>query len=97
MLTDWIYTDYPESVRDCDQRDYNPAKPRVKDILWNHYDWFVEMDELGKPVRQFSTMSREHSYAIPVILATMPSSVLTAVMKIFYSVNATPDSVINAV
>lgn len=48
MLTETIYTDYPFNVRDCDQRDYNPDKPRVKDILWNHYDWFVEMDKLGK-------------------------------------------------
>lgn len=48
MLCDSIYTDYPENVRDCDQRDYNPNKPRVKDIIWNHYDWFLKMDELGK-------------------------------------------------
>lgn len=31
-----------------DDRNYDPNKPRIKDILWNNYDWLVEMEKQGK-------------------------------------------------
>ena len=27
---------------------YNPNKPRIKDIIWNNYDWLESLDETGK-------------------------------------------------
>ena len=27
---------------------YDPNKPRIKDIIWNNYDWLVELDESHK-------------------------------------------------
>ena len=44
-----LYTQYPyHGVYTCDDVNYNPDKPRFKDLLWNHYSWFVEMDRTGK-------------------------------------------------
>ncbi len=28
-----------------DSVQYDPNKPKIKDLLWNHYNWFVEMDQ----------------------------------------------------
>ena len=27
----------------CDDRNYNPDKPRIKDILWAHYEWLYDL------------------------------------------------------
>lgn len=49
MLDHRLYTEYPKhGVRTCDDVNYDPNKPRIKDLLWKHYQWFVEMDKAGK-------------------------------------------------
>lgn len=49
MLDTELYTQYPYTgVLTCDDVRYDPNKARIKDILWKHYDWFVEMDQAGK-------------------------------------------------
>ena len=49
MLDTELYTEYPYyGALPFDAVQYDPDKPRIKDILWNHYDWFVEMDKAGK-------------------------------------------------
>ena len=35
-------------VQCCDDIIYDPNKPRIKTLLWDHYDWFVEMHKVGK-------------------------------------------------
>ena len=35
-------------VQCCDDMIYDPNKPRIKTLLWDHYDWFVEMHKAGK-------------------------------------------------
>ena len=35
-------------IAPCDDVVYDPNKPRIKTLLWDHYDWFVEMDKTGK-------------------------------------------------
>ena len=32
----------------CDDRNYDPNKPRIKDILWTHYEWLYELYMHGK-------------------------------------------------
>ena len=48
MLDEEIYIQYPyNGVIPCDGNHYDHEKVRIKDLLWNHYDWFVEMDKTG--------------------------------------------------
>lgn len=35
-------------ISHCDDVKYDPNKPRIKSLLWDNYDWFVEMDKAGK-------------------------------------------------
>ena len=32
----------------CDDRNYDPNKPRIKDILWAHYEWLYDLYMHGK-------------------------------------------------
>ena len=49
MLDTGLYTEYPYlGAFSCDHNKYNPDKPRIKDLLWKHYSWFLEMDKTGK-------------------------------------------------
>ena len=49
MVDTHLYTQYPHhGVLTCDDMHYNPDKPRIKDLLWKHYNWFVQMDKTGK-------------------------------------------------
>ncbi|MBQ9328247.1 MAG: transposase [Solobacterium sp.] len=49
MMDTELYTEYPYyGVLTCDDVNYDPDKPRIKDLLWKHYNWFVEMDRIGK-------------------------------------------------
>ncbi len=49
MLDERLYTTaHHIRILNADIRNYDPAKPRIKDLLWEHYDWLVEMDRLGK-------------------------------------------------
>ncbi len=49
MMDTELYTEYPYyGALPFDAVNYDPDKPRIKDILWNHYDWLVEMDKAGK-------------------------------------------------
>ena len=49
MLDEEIYIQYPyNGVIPCDGNHYDHEKVRIKDLLWDHYDWFVEMDKTGK-------------------------------------------------
>ena len=49
MIDTELYTiDLPDNLLCCDDNNYDPDKPRIKIILWDHYDWFVEMDQTGK-------------------------------------------------
>ena len=49
MIDTEFYTiEFPDDLLCCDDINYDPDKPRIKTILWDHYDWFVEMDETGK-------------------------------------------------
>ena len=49
MLDENLYTEYPYyGAFTCDDNKYDPEKPRIKDLLWKHYQWFVEMDKAGK-------------------------------------------------
>ena len=44
-----LYTEYPyHGAYACDDIKYDPHKPRIQDLLWKHYSWFVEMDKTGK-------------------------------------------------
>ena len=33
---------------DCDKLNYNPNKPRLKDILWDNLDWIQQLYDTGK-------------------------------------------------
>ena len=33
---------------DCDKLNYNPDKPRLKDILWDNLDWIKHLYDTGK-------------------------------------------------
>ena len=49
MIDTELYTiELPDNLLCCDDNKYDPSKPRIKTILWDHYDWFVEMDKAGK-------------------------------------------------
>jgi len=49
MLDDNLYTEYSSyGAFTCDDVKYDPNKPRIKDLLWAHYQWFVDMDKAGK-------------------------------------------------
>ena len=49
MLDDNLYTEYSSyGAFTCDDVKYDPDKPRIKDLLWAHYQWFVDMDKAGK-------------------------------------------------
>ena len=49
MISTRLNTQYPpEGAYTCDDTHYDPNKPRIKNILWENYDWLVEMDRLGK-------------------------------------------------
>lgn len=49
MIDTELYTiEFPDNLLCCDDINYDPIKPRIKTILWDHYDWFVEMDETGR-------------------------------------------------
>ena len=44
-----LYTDYPYyGAYTVDDLSYDPDKPRLKDLFWQHYSWLVEMDRSGK-------------------------------------------------
>ena len=32
----------------CDDRNYDLNKPRIKDILWTHYEWLYDLYMHGK-------------------------------------------------
>ena len=49
MIDTNLHTNYPfEGAYDCDHRNYNPGKPKIKHILWKHYDTVVKWDSTGK-------------------------------------------------
>ena len=49
MIDTDLHTNYPfEGAYDCDHRNYNPGKPKIKHILWKHYDTVVKWDSTGK-------------------------------------------------
>ena len=49
MIDTELYTiELPDNPLNCDDVNYDPDKPKIKTILWDHYDWFVEMDEAGR-------------------------------------------------
>ncbi|MBP3892253.1 MAG: transposase [Solobacterium sp.] len=49
MIDERLYTEYPYyGALTIDDRNYDPDKPRLKDILWKHLDWLEEMDKTGK-------------------------------------------------
>lgn len=49
MIDTGLHREYPYyGAFDCDHKPYDPSKPRIKDILWNHYDIIVEWDKTGK-------------------------------------------------
>ena len=33
---------------DCDKLNYNPDKPRLKEILWDNLDWIQHLYDIGK-------------------------------------------------
>ena len=33
---------------DCDKLNYNPDKPRLKEILWDNLDWIQQLYDTGK-------------------------------------------------
>ena len=38
MIDGQLYTEYPYfGVKTIEDRNYNPDRPRIKDILWKHY------------------------------------------------------------
>lgn len=44
MLDSNLYSEYPFSgAFDVDHRSYDPNKPRIKDILWNNFDWIYNL------------------------------------------------------
>ena len=49
MLDEKLYSDYPfYGAFDSDHLNYDPNKPRIKDIVWNHIDWIRDMHKNGK-------------------------------------------------
>ena len=49
MLDENLYTEYPYyGASTFINNGFNPDKPRIRDILWNHLDWLEEMDRTGK-------------------------------------------------
>ena len=36
------------NYKDFDSVKYDSNKPRIKDIIWNNYDWIEELDSSGK-------------------------------------------------
>lgn len=49
MIDTNIYTQYPEyGAFTCDDVKYNPDKVHIKDLLYDHYNWFEELDKTGK-------------------------------------------------
>lgn len=49
MVDENLYSEYPYyGAFNCDQNEYDPDKATIKDLLWNHYNWFVQMDKIGK-------------------------------------------------
>lgn len=49
MIDEKMYIVLPEKrLYHVDERPYDPAKPRIKDLIWDHYDWLKKMDEEGK-------------------------------------------------
>ncbi len=46
MLDTRLYSSYPEyGAFDCDHRNYDPDKPRIKDILWYNYEWLLQQEK----------------------------------------------------
>ena len=49
MIDTNIYTQFPEyGAFTCDDVKYNPDKVHIKDLLYDHYNWFEELDKTGK-------------------------------------------------
>ena len=49
MLDEKLYSDYPfYGAFDSDHLNFDPNKPRIKDIVWNHIDWIRDMHKNGK-------------------------------------------------
>lgn len=41
-----VYTYY--GAYDSDHKHYDPNKPRIKDIIWQNYDWIEDLSDDGK-------------------------------------------------
>ena len=49
MIDIQIHTNNHSTVTlSYDSVRYDPNKPKIKDLLWNHYNWLVEMDDQKK-------------------------------------------------
>ena len=49
MLDEHLYADYPfYGAFDSDHMNYDPNKPRIKDILWYNYDWIEQLHDNGR-------------------------------------------------
>ena len=49
MLDEKLYSDHLHYVtHSVHDKNYDPNKPRIRDLLWKHLDWLTEMDNTGK-------------------------------------------------
>ena len=49
MIDTELYTEYPYyGAYTSDDLFYDPGKPRLKDLFWDHYAWLEEMEKQGK-------------------------------------------------
>ena len=49
MIDTSLHTEYPYlGAYDCDHKPYDPSKPKIKHLLWKHYDTIEEWDANGK-------------------------------------------------
>ena len=59
MIDTDLHTNYPfEGAYDCDHRNYNPGKPKIKHILWKHYDTVVSWDSTDNVNINFTNLDR---------------------------------------
>ena len=44
MFDTELYSEHiTDNAKTCDDRNYDPDKPRIKDILWAHYEWLYNL------------------------------------------------------
>ncbi len=49
MFDTELYSEHiSHNALSCDDRNYDLNKPRIKDILWTHYEWLYDLYMHGK-------------------------------------------------